>query len=222
MRESLFAAVCFSMFIVFNNTGWSQEKKDKSLTISCDLVSSFVWRGAPVDLHPNIQPLLSFSMGGFEMGTWGSTNFSASYKEVDLYLQYSFKGFTLGLYDYYWPADWSERNYFIYDNDNTAHIYEGFLKYTAPEKFPITIFASTWIYGDDKFSEIDYPDDSTKWGDQRYSSYFEILYPFSIGENGLDLFIGGTPAQNAYGSGPGIINLGITGYRSVKITEHFE
>jgi hypothetical protein len=222
MRKSLFAVAFFSMYTVFTTAVWSQEKNEKSLNISCDIVSSFVWRGSLVDLHPNIQPLLSFSKSGFEIGTWGSTNLSADYKEVDLYIQYSIKGFTLGIYDYYWPADWSERNYFIYDNDNTAHIYEGFLKYKAAEKFPITLFASSWLYGDDKFSEIEYPDDSTKWGDQRYSTYFEVLYPFSIGENGLDLFIGGTPTQNAYGNGPGIINIGITGYRSVKITESFE
>ncbi len=208
--------------LVITNKISAQDQKEKSLNVSCDIVSSYVWRGGLVDLNPNIQPTLSFNKGGFEVGAWGSTNFIGNYKEVDLYLQYTFKGFTAGVYDYYWPADWPEKNYFNYKSDNTSHIYEGFINYNGPENFPISVLVSTWFYGDDKYSDIEYPDDSTKWGDQRYSTYFELLYPFTIGENNLDLFAGATPMENVYGTGPGIVNLGITGSRNIKITDAFE
>ncbi len=215
----------FIIIIVLLGTSnflFAQDKKEKSLKVSTDIVSSYVWRGGLVDLNPNIQPTLSFIKGGFEIGAWGSTNLMGTYKEIDLYAQYSVKSFTIGVYDYYWAGDWAENNYFNYKSENTRHIYEGFLKYTAPNAFPISVLASTWVYGDDKYSAIEYPTDSSKWGDQRYSTYFELLYPFTVADNNLDLFVGGTPMENAYGTGPGIINIGVTGYRSIKITDKFE
>ena len=218
--NTAFLILCFSF--ISSIVLAQEEKKEHSLKVTSDIVSSYIWRGGLVDLNPNIQPTLAYTKGGFEIGAWGSSNLTATYKEFDLYAQYSFKSLTVGVYDCYWPSDWSNKNYFIYKKDNTNHIYEGFLKYTGPDAFPISILATNWFYGDDKYSSVEYPNDSTKWGNNRYSTYFELIYPFAIAENNLDVFIGGTPQQNVYGTGPGIVNLGVTAYRSIKITENFE
>jgi len=222
MFKNLNFVLLFFIILSLSRYAVAQDKNEKMLQVHADIVSSFVWRGLLVDLQPNIQPVLSFSRSGFEIGSWGSTNFSGTYKEFDMYAQYSFSGFSIGVNDYYWPADWHERNYFMYDHDKTAHIFEGFINYTAADKFPLSIMVSTWFFGDDKYSATEFPDDSSKWGEQRYSTYFELSYPFNISENSLEVFIGAIPDKNAYGNGPGVINAGVTGSRSVKITEHFE
>ncbi len=220
MRKFYFILIVLTVSLITNLN--AQDTKKNSLKVSSDFVSSYIWRGAICDLSPNIQPTLAFTKGGFEIGAWGSTNFSGSYKEVDLCALYTIKGFTIGVYDYYWPAGWSTKNYFKYDKDKTGHIIEGMLKYSGPEAFPLTITASSWVYGDDKFSAVEYPTDSTKWGDNRYSSYFELLYPLKISDNKLEVYLGMTPQKGYYGNGLGVINMGFTGYRNIKITDNFE
>lgn len=219
MRKNYFIFIVF--LIAGMRISYAQDASTKTLKVNADFVSSYIWRGTICDLSPNIQPTLAFNKGGFEIGAWGSTNLSGTYKELDLYALYSLKGFTIGVFDYYWPTTWSEQNYFKYDKEITGHIFEGMLKYTGPEKLPLTITAANWFYGDDKFSAADYPDDSSKWGNNRYSTYFELLYPLKISDNKLEVFIGMTQQKGYYGDGLGIINAGFTGYRDIKITDNF-
>jgi len=204
----------------------AQDEKGLQPSLGCDFVTSYVWRGsaayAPLGdqnvLSPSLQPGFSLEYNGLEIGTWGSIDFTGTYKELDLYLSYSLKGFSLMLTDYYWSGDWIVDNFFEYDNDSTAHYLEASLSYKG-EKIPFSILVGTMLYGADKKFE-----DPEK---NNFSTYIELGYSFAVKEYTLDLFLGMTPMDGLYGDGYGgkdgfaIVNTGVTGSRDIKITEKF-
>jgi len=58
-----------------------------------DIVSSYVWRGVPQEATkgtPNIQPYVSYTIGGLTVGSWASSSLLGNVKEVDLYATYAF------------------------------------------------------------------------------------------------------------------------------------
>lgn len=86
----------------------AQEESESPFSIGADLVSRYVWRGTDFGNSPAIQPGVSFSKGGFEVGAWGSYSFSSNTggAEADLYAGYSFDfGLSLGVTDYYFPGE---------------------------------------------------------------------------------------------------------------------
>jgi len=104
-------------------------------------------------------------------------------------------------------------NYFCYDNENTLHMFEAGLGYSGPEKFPISIFAGTFVYGWD-------PKDATSvYGN--YSTYIELGYALSIKDINLDVFVGATTHQGYYGNYAGVINCGLTGSKDIVINDTF-
>ncbi|MBN1949961.1 MAG: hypothetical protein JW801_02105 [Bacteroidales bacterium] len=85
-----------------------EEESGSSFSVGADLVSRYVWRGTDFGNSPAIQPGVSFSKGGFEVGAWGSYSFSSNTggAEADLYAGYSFDfGLSLGVTDYYFPGE---------------------------------------------------------------------------------------------------------------------
>lgn len=204
----------------------AQEKTGLKPDLGCDFVTSYVWRGLATYaalgdqnvLAPSFQPAFSLNYKGLELGTWGSIDFTGTYKELDLYLSYTLKGFTGTVTDYYWAGDWIVNNYFDYKKDSTAHYIEASLGYKG-EKIPLSIMVATMIYGADKQFE-----DPVK---NNFSTYIELGYTFTVQEYDLDLFLGMTPMDGLYGDGYGekggfaVVNAGITGSRDVKITEKF-
>jgi hypothetical protein len=183
--------------------------------ITADIVSTYIWRGIVSDQSPNIQPGLSATLGGFTLGAWASNNFTGTYKEVDLYASYNYKRFTCTVTDYQWSPMIDNTPYFEYNNDKTGHIFEAALLYTGGDKFPLKVSANTMFYGADKKVN-----DKGELENQ-YSTYFEALYPFQWKGNTLDAFLGFTPQEGYYGNGMGVVNMGFTGYKTVKITDAF-
>jgi hypothetical protein len=204
----------------------AQEKAGLKPELGCDIVSSYIWRGSAVYsalgdqnvLSPSFQPGFSLNFKGFELGTWGSVDFTGTYKELDYYLGYTYKGFTATLTDYYWASDWIADNYFDYRKDSTSHYVEASLSYKG-EKIPFSILVATMFYGADKKFE-----DPSK---NNYSTYIEAGYTFSVEKYKLDLFLGVTPMDGLYGDGYGgkdgfaVVNAGISGSRVIEITEKF-
>ena len=204
----------------------AQEKEGIKPELGCDLVTSYVWRGSPVYaalgeqnvLAPSLQPAFSLNYKGLELGTWGSIDFTGTYKELDPFLSYSLKGFTVAVTDYYWASDWITDNYFEYQADSTSHCIEASLGFKG-EKIPFSILVATMLYGADMQFE-----DTEK---HAYSTYIELGYTFKVQEYNLDLFLGVTPADGMYGDGYGgkdgfaVVNAGITGSKAIKITENF-
>ena len=205
----------------------AQNNPGFSVKTTAELVSSYIWRGVPCYsytnnqpvLAPNIQPALGFVMGNLEIGAWGSTDFTGSYKEFDLYASYSYKTITATLTDYYWDLNWLSKPYFSYKNETTSHVLEGMIAYKS-SKIPLSISLATMFYGADKKAG-----DATK---NNFSTYKELGYTFSSNGFNFDTFLGMTPADGFYGdsygnvTGFGIVNLGVTGSRKIKFSEKFE
>jgi len=204
----------------------SQDSKKITIKTSADLVSSYIWRGVPCCtdqngksvLAPHIQPTLAFDLGGFELGAWGSSDFSGSYKEMDLYASYSVKGVTATFTDYFWDPTWATKSYFSYKNETTGHVLEGSLGYKG-EKVPISILVATMFYGADKKSE-----DPTK---NNFSTYIELGYTFKVKDNTFDAIMGMTPTDGFYGDGYGnvtgfgVVNLGLTASKKIQLSEKY-
>jgi len=205
----------------------AQEQSNFSVKASAEIVSSYIWRGIPsysyinnqAVLSPNIQPSLGFVMGNFEVGAWGSSDFTGSYKEFDLYASYTYKSLTATITDYYWDLNWLSKPYFNYENATTSHILEGALVYKS-SKIPLNVTLATMFYGADKKAE--------DAGSNNYSTYLEVGYTFAKNGYNFDTFLGMTPFDGLYGDGYGnvtgfgIVNLGVTGSKKIRFSEKFE
>lgn len=91
--------------------------------------------------------------------------------------------------------------------------------YTPSEDIPLTFTLGTLIYGADKKLDSD-----TSFSSQNnYSTYLEMMYPFSVGETELSLVAGGVLQESAFymTEGAALINLGIAVSKEIKFTELF-
>jgi hypothetical protein len=213
-----------------DSTTDSEPEKVKSeskikLNVGADIMSRYIWRGTDYGHSPSIQPTLSLTAGGFEIGGWGAIATNSFYQEIDAYAKYTLRNFSLVLTDYYIPSVTGvsaapDSSYFNFADEETAHSLEGSLLYKGGEKLPLWVMGCVFFYGNDKRWGYDAEKDSTN--QTYYSTYLEAGYTFKIKENSADLFLGFTPAAGAYGNTMGVINMGITGYRKIKITDDFE
>lgn len=180
-------------------------------SVGTDFVSNYVWRGVQQDLTntngtPNIQPSLSYSIGNFTVGTWGSYGILGTVKEVDLYASYAFSDLlSITVTDYNW--NFTGGDYFDY----TGHVFEGTVSYAGIEAFPLSISINTM------FSGADLKTDTVT---QAYSTYLELGYPIS---DNASLFLGGSLNESVnYGtSGFGITNVGIKISKEIEISDKF-
>ncbi|MCX6247115.1 MAG: hypothetical protein NTW10_05230 [Bacteroidetes bacterium] len=197
--------------------------------LGADLMSRYIWRGKDYGNSPSIQPNVAFSVSGFKVGVWGSYGFiynenSGNYAEVDPYISYTWKWFTVGVTDYFFPNGLTpnENNkYFNYDSRTTGHAFEACLTFNGPEQFPLQVFAGTLIYGADKGK-----DSTGVYGlgtSNNYSTYLELSYPFAVRGIGVKPFVGGIPFGSGwYGPYGGVVNAGLTVSKSIRITKDFE
>jgi len=217
-----------------------QAEKEKTakvtLDLGADLVSRYIWRGQNFGKSAAIQPSLSVNAFGFSLGAWGSYAFSRHTKQVndstsvdfhftelDLFLSYTYKYFTLMLFDYYayLPIDTLPgTDYFNWDNKTTFHTLEGSFIFDGPEKFPLQFIASVLFYGADKGK------DSTGaigFGDKNnYSTYFELSYKFNVKGFSIRPFIGGIPFESLwYGPRAGINNFGVNVRKEIPVSKKF-
>ena len=177
--------------------------------IQGDLVSSYVWRGF-YQTGVSFQPTLGFGIGGFSLTAWGSTDLTAAYTFGD-------SGLTLSVASLWWAGQGSNK-YFNFKSHETAHHFEAGLAYTLPlEKFPLSIAWYTMFAGADKNEK----------GEQNYSSYVELNYPFSIKSVDLNATCGFLPYEagsGVYGvpnSGFAVTNLALKATKDIKVTDRF-
>jgi hypothetical protein len=182
------------------------------IEFGADLYSRYIWRGVDYGNSPSFQPALSFTAGGFTVGTWGAYSFAGEgnvFSEHDIFAQYSFEtgAGTFGVIftDYYYPSAGLE--FFNYEGEGTgAHVLEAGLSYTGPGSFPIAISGFYNIHND--------PDKST---------YVQIGYPFQIESVELAFFAGASGGESAwYGTTKAaLINVGFSASKEIKITDSF-
>ena len=153
--------------VVSLTTVGAQDKVEATLGV--DLVNQYIWRGQDLS-DVSLQPTLGISWKGLSLSTWGSVGISdfSDDKELDLTLDYTYKGFSVGITDYWF----STGSYFQYKNDKTTHIWEAGIGYDFG-------FLSLQWYTN--FAGNDGLNNDSK---RAYSSYFELSAPFRLG--GLD------------------------------------
>jgi hypothetical protein len=229
------AILTFGLFIILTTNGQETQNEvsinnDQSetsfkLNVGADIMSRYVWRGTDFGDSPAIQPTISFSNSFFEIGCWSSVATNSFYKEVDLYAKYTYKSLSFIFTDYFIPSlngtpSAPDTRYFTYNDDSTAHTFEASLLYKRSEKLPFWLMANVFLYGNDKRWGFDAQMDTDN--ETYYSTYLEAGYTFTVRENNIDLFAGFTPYAGAYGNTTGFVNLGLTGYRKIRITDHYE
>ncbi len=185
--------------------------QSKAFSLGGDLVSSYIWRGT-YQTSAAVQPSMGLSISGFSLSAWGSVPFQGVNKEVDFTASYQTKGLYFAITDYWWVGE-GAYNYFTYASHETAHHFEGTVKYTLPvEKFPLSLAWNTMFVGED-YCKND--------GERAYSTYIEASYPFAIKQINLSASLGLTPWEGLYADDFAVINIGLKASNAIKITDSF-
>ena len=189
---------CFSQT---DDTHQDEKGSENSVRFSlgADLVSRYIWRGKD----------------------YGN---SGNYAEFDPYISYTWKWFTVGVTDYFFPNELTpnyNNRYFNYDSKRTGHAFEACITFTGPEKFPIQVFAGSLFYGADKGK------DSTGvyclGTKNNYSTYFEVSCPFTVRGISVKHFVGGIPFGSVwFGPYGGVVNAGLTVSKSIRISKEYD
>lgn len=170
----------------------------QSLDLSADIVSSYVWRGTQF-AGASVQPGITYNNGGLSIGTWGSASFDGTFLEADLFASYAFDfGLSLGITDYYFPGT----DYFDFSEASGAHGFEVNLGYSLSN---LSLAANYML---NKAGGA-----LTQGGDL----YFEAGYAFKS----FSLFAGAGSGWHTPDGKFGLVNVGISTQKEVKITEHF-
>ena len=143
----------------------AHDKDTISATIGVDIVDQYIWRGQDLG-NVSMQPTLGIGYKGLSFSTWGDVGISnwADTKELDFTLNYTIKGFTIGLTDYWF----SQGNYFQYRDGKTTHVWEAFVGYD------FNFLSAIW------YTNFAGNDGLNKNGNRAYSSYFELSAPFRL------------------------------------------
>lgn len=199
--------IILSVLFLFASTSYSQ------ISFNADIYSRYNWRGIDFGDAPSFQPYITYTTGGFSLGAWGAYGWTGApggvYSESDLWASYTVTtesgSFSVVYTDYFFPyAGLKYSNY--QGNGKGAHTLEGGLSYSGPESFPITISGYYNLHND--------PDKS---------SYFQVGYPFNVGDVGLTVFAGASGSKSAaYGTDKfAFINTGLTFTKTITVTDKF-
>lgn len=169
------------------------------ISLGVDIANRYVWRGMDFGDSPSIQPELSYTSGGFEIGVWGAlaTTGNPAGTEISPYVSYTFGtdagDFSVILTDYTFPGMGGE-----WPLEGDTHALEVGLAYDGI----FSLFAGVFVYGDDD-----------------NSVYVELGYEFDE----IGVFLGFSPLESdEYGTdGFGIINVGLAYEKELKITDDF-
>jgi hypothetical protein len=192
------------LFCVVLITSVMSESVYAQVSVGADIMSRYVWRGADFGNSPSIQPEITYSRGGFEIGSWAAvaTTGNPDGYEVDWFASYTFGtgagDVSLYLTDYTFPVP-GVGDYF----SSESHFLEAGIGISDIGGLPLDLFAGMFLTNDDD-----------------NSIYLELAYNLEM----VSFHIGMTPGESAmYGtSGAAVINTGISAGKSVKISESFE
>lgn len=159
--------VLLAMGMVMSMTTLAQDNIET--TISADFVNEYIWRGLKLG-DISVQPKLGVGYKGLSLTAWGNYGLSNvdDSKEFDLTLDYTIKGFSIGITDYWFSKGQDpDSRYFKYDAHGTNHVFEAYAGYDFS-------FASVkWFTN---FAGNDY----NMNGKRDYSCYAEVNVPFRL------------------------------------------
>ncbi len=159
----------------------AQERNRAVIRGGGDLVSAYVWRGV-YQTGPSLQPQLSFEAGRFAITAWGSVDFNASYKEMDIICSYMLGPVTLSLADLYWTGHDDDRYFSV--GSQSPHRIEAGVSWVISPRIPLTVSWNTILFG---------AADKNNQGKRAYATYIELSYPFQVGGVDLRSGIGAVP-----------------------------
>ena len=224
LKKNIFLVLLTIVLMAGMTTGVTASDK-VTVNTGVDLYNRYVWRGRDIANTPSIQPTLSVTYGGFELGAWGAytlSNETSESDEIDFWLCYSLElkngvSFSLLATDYYYPNagikffNFNDHDAVIDDtvSDAGAHLIELGLSITGPESFPVTLSGYVNVYNE--------PGNNT---------YFQLEYPLTVGETELGFLCGvaGGSEDNPdyYGTDElAAVNLGVNAVREIKVSESF-
>ena len=208
---------------------WSLPASAQEFSFGSDIVSRYIFRGIDFGESASVQPSLTFSHGGLEIGTWASyaTNpGSADANEHDLWIGYSAGAFSVGITDYYFPNATAEHDhdedehdhaedehgdiigFFDFSGDGEgAHWIEPYVSFGGTDSFPVTIYAAYMVHND-----VD------------NSLYLNASIPFSVGGVEMSFGIGASAGKSELYATDGfsIIDMALGASKSIPITDKFE
>ena len=201
--------------LVMGVTTSANAQSSFGVDLGADLVSGYVWRGVyQAGSGVSVQPSLGLSYKGFSLKAWGSTSLAEGFKELDLSLGYSVKGFSVGITDYWWAGQGAS----FYSDYMNTHLFEATVGYHFGEKFPLFLSWSTMFAGN--LDKVD--------GERKYSSYVELGYDFSIKTVVLTFAVGAAPweapawlAPKWGGKGFQVSNVSLKASKEIRITKSY-
>ena len=203
--------VLFAMGLIVSTTTLAQDEIET--TIGGDVVSSYIWRGQDLG-SASLQPTLGVSYKGLSLSAWGSVGLTeaSDTKELDLTLSYAIGGLNIGITDYWFNAGLdSEARYFKYDAHGTNHLFE------ATAGYDFGIASVQW------YTNFGGNDGTNKDGKRAYSSYMEVVVPFTFSAIDWTATAGAVPfATTAYDTtGFAVTNLSLKATKGIKVTDTF-
>ncbi len=197
-------------------------KSTVSFNYGMSFVSKAVWRGlesgstptsgAAPQIQPSAAIKYNFNQEDYiDFTLWGSFGIKGNYNEYNFILTYtkstSIGHFSFSVIDYYFPFMKIPFSNFS-GQGKGAHTIEAGITYTAPEYFPISIFAANNIHND-------LPGDN--------SFYIELSHPFHIADFEMNAFIGGAAGKSAWylinSDKFEVCNIGIKGTRNIRFSD---
>ncbi len=202
--------VILAMGMVMSMTTLAQDNIET--TISADFVNEYIWRGLKLG-DISVQPKLGVGYKGLSLTAWGNYGLSNvdDSKEFDLTLDYTIKGFSIGITDYWFSKGQDpDSRYFKYDAHGTNHVFEAYAGYDFS-------FASVkWFTN---FAGNDY----NMNGKRNYSCYAEVNVPFRLAAVDWTGSAGVVPFKSSMyrTNGFAVTYLSLRANKEIRITDTF-
>ena len=178
--------------LLISVSGSKEASAQLEVSTGVDLVSTYVWRGVAYS-GPSWQPYVEAAAGNLTVGAWGSQGYDG-FQEMDLYASFSLGDLSIGLTDYYYPGS----DYL----DGDSHAFEVNLGYSMGS---LSIGANYIL------------NEAAGAGSAGGDMYFELGYSGAA----ADVFIGAGDGWHSSTGDFGLVNIGVTKSKEIKITEHF-
>ena len=204
-KRKPYSLAAILLVLLTTTVAYGQDKK-WDFNAGADLVSSYIWRGI-YQMGMSFQPAMSLSAYGLTLECWGSTDFSAYGKELDLTLSYEKDGFWVSLFDGWWSGEGES-----FFKERSSHYYEAGLGYTFQRRFPLSVEINTMFLteGDKKAN-----------GKPLYSTYIAARYPFTLKNMNCEAGIGISPWSGLYGDNFKVVNITARATRSLQLSENY-
>ena len=181
-----------TLTMLISLSGSKEATAQLEVSTGVDLVSTYVWRGVAYS-GPSWQPYVEAAAGNLTLGAWGSQGYDG-FQEMDLYASFSLGDLSIGLTDYYYPGS----DYL----DGDSHAFEVNLGYSMGN---LSIGANYIL------------NEAAGAGSAGGDMYFELGYSGSA----ADVFIGAGDGWHSSTGDFGLVNIGVTKSKELKITESF-